>query len=58
MVRLLGPRMKALLYEVEPFDARVLAAAIIGVILVAVAGALAPSLRAAGTQPSQVLREQ
>lgn len=55
---LIGPRIQALLFEVEPSDTRALAAAVACVVLSAVIGALVPSLRAARTQPSQVLREQ
>ena len=55
---LTGPRIQALLYEVEPSDSRAIAAAVACVVLFAVIGALAPSLRAARTEPSQVLREQ
>lgn len=54
---LTGPRIQTLLYEVEPFDARAISAAVACVVVFTVIGALAPSLRAARTQPSQVLRE-
>ncbi len=53
-----GPRIRELLYDGEPFDARVIAAAVACMVLFAVTGAIAPSLRAARTQPSEVLREQ
>lgn len=48
--------LRSLLFGVSPFDPLVLAMAAIGVLLLALAASALPALRAASTEPMQVLR--
>ena len=50
--------IRSLLFEVDPFDVRVLMAALLTLAAVAMIGALVPSLRAARVDPMSALRQQ
>ncbi len=50
--------VRSLLFEVDPFDGRVLLATLLTLATVAIAGALIPGLRAVKTDPMAALRQQ
>ncbi len=50
--------VRSLLYDVQPADWRVLAAAVLMLALVSLVAAAGPARRAAGVDPAEVLREQ
>jgi ABC-type antimicrobial peptide transport system permease subunit len=50
--------LRSLLFDISPFDPLVLTAAALGILLLAVAAAVPPALRAAAIQPVQALRRQ
>ncbi len=52
-----GDAIRALLFEVSPTDPRVLGAVACGALLAAAAAAVTPALRAARTDPNQLLRD-
>lgn len=53
-----GRYLESQLYGVKPFDPLTVATAMIGLAVVAIVGALVPSLRAARINPLSALREE